>query len=56
MTLTEQWGKGELPEGKYWIKLNWGDEIIMADYCGGLFELDEFMLKAIVVNSIFGNR
>lgn len=46
MTLTEQWGKGELSEGKYWIKLNWGDEIIMADYCGGLFELDDHWYDA----------
>ena len=41
--LTEQWKKGELPNGYYWIRLSWGDMIIMAYYTGfdGLFELDD---------------
>ena len=41
--LTEQWKKGELPNGYYWIRLSWGGMIIMAYYTGfdGLFELDD---------------
>ena len=41
--LTEQWKKGEIPNGYYWIRLSWGGMIIMAYYTGfdGLFELDD---------------
>lgn len=41
--LTEQWKKGELPNGYYWIRLSWGGMVIMAYYTGfdGLFELDD---------------
>ena len=41
--LKEQWEKGELPNGYYWIRLSWGGMIIMAYYTGfdGLFELDD---------------
>ena len=41
--LTEQWKKGEMPNGYYWIRLSWGGMIIMAYYTGfdGLFELDD---------------
>lgn len=41
--LKEQWKKGELPNGYYWIRLSWGGMIIMAYYTGfdGLFELDD---------------
>ena len=40
--LTEQWKKGELPNGYYWIRLSWGGMIIMAYHTAfdGLFELD----------------
>lgn len=36
MTLTEQWKKGELPKGVYWIKLNWDKEKIV-EYDGLIF-------------------
>ena len=41
--LTEQWKKGEIHNGYYWIRLSWGGMIIMAYYTGfnGLFELDD---------------
>ena len=41
--LTEQWRKGELPNGYYWIRLSWGGMIIMAYHTAfdGLFELDD---------------
>lgn len=36
--LTEQWKKGELPEGKYWVKYkHWTDTVEMLDYSVGLF-------------------
>ena len=41
--LTEQWRKGELPNGYYWIRLSWGGMVIMAYHTAfdGLFELDD---------------
>ena len=41
--LTEQWKKGELPNGYYWIRLSWGGMVIMAYHTAfdGLFELDD---------------
>ena len=41
--LTEQWEKGELHNGYYWIRLSWGGMIIMAYHTAfdGLFELDD---------------
>lgn len=36
--LTEQWKKGKLPEGKYWVKYeHWTDTVEMLDYCVGMF-------------------
>jgi hypothetical protein len=41
--LTEQWKKGEQPNGYYWIRLSWGGMVIMAYHTAfdGLFELDD---------------
>ena len=40
--LTEQWKKGELPAGCYYIKLNYNDTIIMADsWSDQTFTLDD---------------
>ena len=41
--LTEQWKKGELPNGYYWIRVFWGGMVIMAYHTAfdGLFELDD---------------
>ena len=41
--LTEQWKKGELKDGKYWVQLSFGGTIITAEYLeyNGVFELDD---------------
>lgn len=41
--LTEQWKRGKLPNGYYWIRLSWGGMVIMAYHTAfdGLFELDD---------------
>lgn len=52
--LTEQWEKGELPNGYYWIRLSWGGMIIMAYYTGfdGLFELDDYYYDSDKISEV----
>ena len=52
--LTEQWKKGEIPNGYYWIRLSWGGMIIMAYYTGfdGLFELDDYYYDSDEISEV----
>lgn len=52
--LTEQWKKGELPNGYYWIRLSWGGMVIMAYHTAfdGLFELDDYYYDSDEISEV----
>lgn len=52
--LTEQWKKGELPNGYYWIRLSWGGRVIMAYHTAfdGLFELDDYYYDSDEISEV----
>ena len=55
--LTEQWKKGELPNGYYWIRLSWGGMVIMAYHTAfdGLFELDDHYYDSDEISEVLAS-
>ena len=55
--LTEQWKKGELSNGYYWIRLSWGGMVIMAYHTAfdGLFELDDHYYDSDEISAVLAS-
>ena len=47
MTLTEQWKKGELPDGFYYVKCDWSDEVEIRYVHNSVDDLKEIVAEVL---------